>query len=285
MREVNSVKISRMQLLLFGLSIGLQSIYKGDYTIGLKRIILPINYWRLTIFKYVSEFILNFIDAKKTKVKILDIGSPKKCALFLSSKINGTIYATDLQDKSIFTEWKKYYLNMSKKKGNIIFEYANAKKLPYENNSFDIVYIISVLHMITPVENGDIVSLKEIQRIIKPGGKLIIEIPRRDRYNEIFCKRDNFEEKYVGKALFSERLYDDTAIEERILKNVSGNLMQRYDLYEKFPFDYIWQKMGRIVTTLFAFLEPWIDMVNISIAKTDKEMNKAKSTILFFKIQ
>lgn len=165
MRKMSYHKIyhtSRIGLILFALIVGFKSLICGDIKIALKRIILPINYWRVSIFQIVSDYIINFSQNHK-KINVLDIGSPKMLSLFLASRIDGLVYATDLQDKAIYTEWERHYHNLTDR-NNIYFEYVNAKQTTYPDNFFEIVYSLSVIHMITPAENGDIQALLEIQK-------------------------------------------------------------------------------------------------------------------------
>lgn len=277
-------KISRIELYFFGLKIGLFYFFRtGLLKIALKRIILPFNYWRGLIFKIVAEYLLTICDDSKSKLNILDIGSPKMLSLFLSSKLNATIYATDLQDKAIFSEWNKLYESTSHK-GEVIFDYLDAKSIDYPDHYFDVIYSLSVIHMITPGKDGDIKALNEIQKKIVSGGLLIIEVPYRTEYVENYANRNNFEESYCDVPIFQERQYDEDAIEDRIVKNISGKLIDRFCLYEFFSFEVVWCRMPKFITTLFAFIEPWADMCNIFIAHKKRQIRKAKSIILFFEI-
>lgn len=52
---------------------------------------------------------------------------------------------------------------------------GDALNLPFENNSFDKVYSIAVLHHI-PSKEFRLQFLKEAKRILKPGGKLILTV-------------------------------------------------------------------------------------------------------------
>jgi len=277
-------KINRITILFFGLKIGLFYLLKtGQLKVALKRIILPFNYWRGLIFRIVAENLLRIFANNKTKIKILDIGSPKMLSLFLSSKLDATIYATDLQDEAIFSEWKKLY-EENTHKGEMVFRYLDAKSIDYPDDYFDVVYSLSVIHMITPGKDGDIKALNEIQKKIVPGGLLIIEVPYRTQYVENYANRNNFEESYSGDPVFQERQYDEYAIEDRIVKNISGKLLNKIHLYEFLPFDAAWYKLPRFITMLFAFIEPWADMCNVFVAHNKKQIRKAKSIILFFEI-
>lgn len=281
---INLVTCSKLRLIAFGLLVGLKTLARHHYKIAFKRIVLPINYWRVTVFKCVVDHIINMDWDSAQDARILDVGSPKLLSLFLATRIGGLIFATDLQDKSIFSEWQKHYQHVSKRK-NMVFEFADAKRLPYPDNHFDAVYSLSVIHMITPAEDGDMLALKEMQKKIKPGGVLIIEVPYRKAYTVNYANRNNFEEIFMGKPLFKERQYDDAALENRIESTISGSLLKRIILYERLPLDNTWNRLPKFVTTLLAFAEPWMDLLNISVAKNKRQLEKGKSAILIFEIE
>lgn len=277
-------KVTKIAIISYAFKLGVHSLLKGDVKIAIKRIILPINYWRVTIFQFVANYIMISEDLNRNDVKILDIGSPKLLSLYLGSNLNGTVYATDLCDKTIFTEWEKYYRNVSDK-DNMIFEYANARELKYPDKYFDLVYSISVIHMISPAENGDVLAINELQKKIKSGGSFIIEIPFRKYYAVNYADRSNFEEKYEGQPLFKERQYDIKSLKARIENNINGALIEQVFIYERIPFDVFWNKLPRVITNFLAFLEPWIDMLNLSKATKEKHYPKVKSVIMVFKVE
>ena len=75
------------------------------------------------------------------------------------------IYATDLDERMI---------NIAKRKNaddSIIFEMQDATNLKYENNSFDAVFDLGVIHHIPNWKD----CLKELKRVLKPNGQLVIE--------------------------------------------------------------------------------------------------------------
>ncbi|PIN93090.1 class I SAM-dependent methyltransferase [Candidatus Pacearchaeota archaeon CG10_big_fil_rev_8_21_14_0_10_31_24] len=75
------------------------------------------------------------------------------------------IYATDL-DKRMIDIAKK-----NNKDGSITFEVQDATKLKYKNNYFDAVFDLGVIHHIPNWKD----CLKELKRVLKPKGQLIIE--------------------------------------------------------------------------------------------------------------
>tara|TARA_B100000131_G_scaffold120951_1_gene117980 strand:+ start:19241 stop:20086 length:846 start_codon:yes stop_codon:yes gene_type:complete len=72
------------------------------------------------------------------------------------------------------------------KKYNINYIKGDFLKLPYENNSFDVVSCVSVIeHM--PKET-QVIGVKEMARVVKPGGKLIITYDNYEDLTESFVK-------------------------------------------------------------------------------------------------
>lgn len=72
----------------------------------------------------------------------------------------------DVSQKSIEIARKRYG------EDNIAFDYYDGEKIPYEDNSFDIVFIACVLHHITPKNRP--LLLQECHRVLKLGGKIIV---------------------------------------------------------------------------------------------------------------
>lgn len=277
-------KVTKLGVIGYAFRVGIGSLMSGDVKIALKRIILPVNYWRVTIFQLVANRIMKMSELFGNDFKILDIGSPKLLSLYLGSNLNGTVYATDLCDKAIFSEWRKHYQNNSSK-DNVIFEYANARELQYPDQYFNLVYSISVIHMITPAQDGDVLALNEIQKKIRPGGFLIIEIPFRKKYTVNYAEKDNFEEKYEGQPLFKERQYDQESLKTRISSNIKGKMVEKIFIYERLPFDAVWNRLPSFITTLFAFIEPWADYFNINIDTKETHCHKVKSVVMIFEIE
>lgn len=111
-----------------------------------------------------------------------------------------------------------------------------------------------------------------------------MEIPYRKKYVVNYANKNNYEQTFVGTPLFKERQYSDAAIHDRITNNIRGVLLKKVVLYERIPFDYIWNKLPKIVTTIFAFFEPWIDILNIACVREGRQLEKGKSVILIYKI-
>ena len=109
----------------------------------------------------------------KTGMKALEIGCGSGAfTTFVARAIgnDGIVYALDIQPKML--EQLKNKLNRAENKDirNISTVLASAYDLPFPDDSLDIVYMVSVFQEI-PDKNK---TLKEMKRVLKPGGILSI---------------------------------------------------------------------------------------------------------------
>lgn len=102
--------------------------------------------------------------------KVLDIGCGYgKNSIYLAE--NGfSVYSIDISSQAI--EWLKTYIE-KKSINNITVLKGDINNLPFENNYFDAIICLSVLHhqCIKQIEN----SISEIYRVLKPEGCLIFD--------------------------------------------------------------------------------------------------------------
>jgi len=107
------------------------------------------------IFKKIS---------RKTPIKILDVGCCTGYNLHLLNKY-GKVYGVDLEKKAVDYCHKRGFKTVKLLK--------NGLKLPFKKNSFDIITCLDVLEHIPEDE----IYLKELYRVLKPKGKLILFTP------------------------------------------------------------------------------------------------------------
>jgi ubiquinone/menaquinone biosynthesis C-methylase UbiE len=109
----------------------------------------------------------------KKGMKALEIGCGSGAfTTFVATAIgsNGIVYALDIQPKMLEQLKNKLKRVENKDIKNIIPVLASAYNLPFPDNSLDLVYMVSVFQEI-PDKNK---TLKEIKRVLKPGGLLSI---------------------------------------------------------------------------------------------------------------
>jgi SAM-dependent methyltransferase len=231
----------------------------------MKRIIHPVGYWRYPVFNVIIETL------KKTdNLRVLDIGSPKLLALFLALRKGFEVYATDLQDHELFSVWQTYYLSCKKLKLFKKDKYENkqlynpqiqdGRELDFPNNYFELVYSISVLEHIP--ENGDSVTMKEIQRVLKPQGMAIIEVPFSEKEYNSYVKNDVYERKYIDSPVFYQRHYDNNTIHSRIIIPSGLSLESCIIIKEKIPYEFAVNKLPPYLQIPFLLLTPIISILN-----------------------
>ncbi|XVH33188.1 class I SAM-dependent methyltransferase (plasmid) [Haloferacaceae archaeon DSL9] len=81
--------------------------------------------------------------------------------------INGTLHALDIQQEML-----DHTRTQARKQGheNIEVVHADAQNLPYPDDSFDGAFLVLVLGEVPNQE----LALRELNRVLKPGGRLII---------------------------------------------------------------------------------------------------------------
>lgn len=108
----------------------------------------------------VWPLIKQFLDSLPANSKVLDIG----CG-------NGKnmMYRQDLDMYGL--EHAKALTNICQSRGLKVVQ-GDAKNLPFQDNTFDAIIMIAVIHHIDPQEHE--IALKEIQRVLIPGGSCLI---------------------------------------------------------------------------------------------------------------
>lgn len=126
--------------------------------------------------------------------KVLEIGCGTGLFTEKVSKSGAQIIATDLSEDLLLVARKK---NIP----NCVFEEADAHQLKYADASFDIVFGSSIIHHLDMM-----ISLKEVYRVLKPGGKMVFAEPNMINPQILVQKNIPFIKKWLGDSP------DETAI-------------------------------------------------------------------------
>jgi SAM-dependent methyltransferase len=196
-----------------GIGVGLRTLRK-EPILGLKRLALPVSYWRTAEFGYVWRQLTLPAGAR-----VLDVGSPKDLAAMLAYRRGYEVVATDILPEAI--EFSRRYavaqsLNGSGP-GRVHSEIQDGRALQYADGSFDAAFSVSVLEHIP--DNGDSQAMSELLRVVRPGGTIVITVPYDWRYRETFVAGPVYERAPVGhERLFFERHYDRQTLAARLLQ-------------------------------------------------------------------
>jgi len=123
-------------------------------------------------------------EARKLKGNILDLGSGTgEYSLLMAKNPDNQVVALDGSEKlSVDLQKKVDQLKIK----NLKVIHSDAHQLPFEDNSFDSCFCNTVLEHVKDPEQ----IVKEVRRVLKPEGKLMISIPF---LQEIHADPDDFQ--------------------------------------------------------------------------------------------
>ena len=203
-----------------GVVIGLRTLRK-EPVLGLKRLALPVSYWRSAEFAYVWRQLNQPAGAR-----ILDVGSPKDLAAMLARHRGYQVVATDILPEAVLLS--RRYARGQRLEGQgpglVHSEVQDGRALTYADASFDAAYSVSVLEHIP--DRGDSEAIRELIRVVRPEGVVVVTVPFDRRYRETFVKGPVYERKPIGsEAVFYERHYDREALAKRLLGSDSAEVV------------------------------------------------------------
>jgi SAM-dependent methyltransferase len=112
--------------------------------------------------------------------RVLDLASPKLLAVQLARE---GVQVTSVDELGGEVErWQA----LAGAEPNLRLEVADGRALPYPDDSFDHAYSVSVLEHIP--DGGDVPALRELARVVRPGGRIVVTLPHatsaRDEYRD-----------------------------------------------------------------------------------------------------
>lgn len=240
-RKSGNTSLPGKKFASFGFSLGIRLLFNGK--LSLKLLFNPVSIVRYFEYDFVHSCI-GFSDDKN----ILDVSSPYLFGFFISVKNNCNYHYINPDKKDL--ENVRSLANKMKFIGNYLTDYLDATKMHFPDKKFDRIVSISVIEHVN--NHGDSEVIREMWRVLKPGGLLILTFPVKKDYDEEFISENIYnlnQEETKGKFFF-QRYYDDKKIEERLLssidnfeiveKKVFGEITSGfYDRYKK-----RWEKSG-----------------------------------------
>jgi SAM-dependent methyltransferase len=203
----------------FGFKIGIKLIGKGK--LSPKLLLNPVSIVRYFEFDYAYSNINHNEDKA-----ILDVSSPYLFGFFLCSKNRFTYNYINPDEKDLNNVIS--LSNKLKMEGNYSAESVDARTLPYSANRFDSIISISVIEHIG--NDGDSEVMREMWRVLKPNGKLILTFPVKKIYDEEYRDRNEYDLNSTeadGKYFF-QRIYDEESIQNRLLSSIDN-----FDIVDK----------------------------------------------------
>ena len=178
---------------------------------ALRQFLCPVDMWRFVEFSAV-------LGAYAGEPTVLDLGSPRLLARHLAREHNARVLACDIAP-AIADEMRVYRRGIGRK--HLVGLRADGIHLPFASGSIPFAYSVSVIEHIAG--EGDREALSELQRVLKPEGRLVVTVPCAPTHEEIWLESDIFgaqARREDGKVFFC-RLYDWETARERLMA-VSG---------------------------------------------------------------
>lgn len=230
----------------FGKSISKKLLLKG--IISPKLFLNPVSIVRY--FEY--EFAIRNLSSKKNIRNVLDISSPYLFGFYCANKrnLNYAYLNPDINDLNLV----KRYSSKAIPNHNYKAETGDATKLNFPNNSFDSVISISVIEHINNV--GDVDAVKEMWRVLKPSGVLILTFPVSKAFSIEYSESNTYglNVDQINEKYFFQRVYDEKSIKERLLNNIQDFTILEQRIFGEIEHGFYskyserWKKKGLLET-------------------------------------
>lgn len=186
----------------------------------------------LRIWEYAYTFYAG--DFSKTDV-VLDVGSLFSMFPVFLSKYVGSICLSDsygwseLADQSVVDAWAAM---VAKEAPTATIKYADIMELPFEDNTFDKITCVSVIEHV----QDDRKALKELIRVLKPGGRLIITTDYHPTISIPLTSRTGF------------RLYNHDTLMKLLDETILYFPINETDVVLRFPPNFKFASVGFVIT-------------------------------------
>ncbi len=219
----------------FGLRLGVANILKNGFRLGARKtvgkILQPINsYTRFPEYQFVERGLREHLERLNParQIKALDVGSPKCMGLYLAYHLDIEIHLTDIYEPAVDEARILWRSIEGRARGKAVFSAQDARSLKYSQEEFDVVYSMSLIEHVGG-EAGDSHSVREMLRVLKPGGILLVTVPLGQSYveQERIGLEGAAQETQDGNKHFFQRIYTPAAAQERLLKAAPNAVLCR----------------------------------------------------------
>jgi SAM-dependent methyltransferase len=191
---------------LYGTSVALgarQLARRAHAREAVVRIVVPLDPSRYLELPWALELL-----GARAGERVLDLASPKLLAVHLARR-GVEVTTVDQLEREIET-WRAFAAGEE----HLQLEVADGRALPHADASFDHAYSISVLEHIP--EDGDAAALRELARIVRPGGRVLVTLPHAVAYREDWRQGDVFANEPTAGRAFFQRWYDPPRVDRLV---------------------------------------------------------------------
>jgi SAM-dependent methyltransferase len=185
-------------------ALGLRDLRHGYRREAVVRVVVPLDPSRYLELPWAIELL-----RAQPGERVLDLASPKLLAVWLG-RHGVEVTSVDQLEREIET-WQALAGD-----AGVDFRVADGRALPFEDGSFDHAYSISVLEHIE--EPGDVEALRELARLVKPGGRVLVTLPHALEHREdwrdapVYANEPNDGVEGGGRSFF-QRWYNPSRVD------------------------------------------------------------------------
>ncbi|MEQ1860249.1 MAG: class I SAM-dependent methyltransferase [Chthoniobacteraceae bacterium] len=223
--------------------------------------LVPIDYVRYREFEFTFDAINRF---SKWQSLALDVSSPQLVPLTLGHVAGDrTIHATNiLQEEVDSTASAARELGIS----GIVSEIQDVRALPYKDGMFDLVTSVSVVEHIAPEDRGEVPAIKEMARVLKPGGIAVLTVPYAHKRFSEFRAGTVYEREATGTdETFFQRFYDHDQVMDNIVNPSGLELLELSFIGERFFSRNPHKRMAHFINSTMlqnAIFGPWFPLIS-----------------------
>jgi SAM-dependent methyltransferase len=180
-------------------------------SLGRGRALRGLDYVRCLEFPLVHEHL-----ALAPGMRLLDAGARTSVfPLFIALHHEVEVHAVDL-DPLVMRQQQLADGLGSRLRGRFIARQADLRKLPYPDNHFDRVTVVSVIEHVPDPGDGE--GMRELARVLAPGGRLVLSVPFGMTARDFFLDETVYSEAYRGDPVFFQRHYTPETLKTRLVE-------------------------------------------------------------------
>ena len=196
-------------------SLGVRDLLRHGYRReALRCVLIPLDPSRYLELPWALERL-----GARPGERVLDLASPKLLAVQLARR--GVRVESVDELESEVEAWRALAGD-----SGVEFLVGDGRALPFEDASFDHTYSISVLEHIDG--DGAAAALRELARVVKPGGRVLVTLPYAATYREdwrdapVYAAHEPVDGRY-----FFQRWYDDAHVDALVAAVPAAELVER----------------------------------------------------------
>jgi SAM-dependent methyltransferase len=178
------------------------------------RVVVPLDPSRYLELPWAVERL-----AAERGERVLDLASPKLLAVVLA--LQGVQMTSVDQLEREVEAWQA----LAEDVPGLDLRVADGRALPFADASFDHVYSLSVLEHIE--EPGDAEALRELSRVVRPGGRVLVTLPHATVYREDWRDQPLYANEPGSGRAFFQRWYDPPRVDALVAAAPGLELVSR----------------------------------------------------------